>query len=53
MKVRTDDKGVSFELLTTKEITVTWEELVQLEKLINVVRRITDQGTPESILIRL
>ena len=53
MKVRTDDKGVLFELFTKKEIELTWEELDQLEKLIKVLRAITDQGTPVSLLLRM
>lgn len=53
MKVRTDDKRVSFELSTEKEIELTWEELEQLEKLINLLRRLTDQAKPESLLLRL
>lgn len=53
MKVRTDNIGVAFQLFTQKEIALTWEELEQLEKLIKVLRAITDQGTPESILLTM
>ncbi|MBA7495662.1 hypothetical protein ES702_06251 [subsurface metagenome] len=53
MKVRTDDKGVLFELFTNKEIELKWEELEQLEKLIKLLRAITDQGTPQSLLLRM
>lgn len=53
MKVRTDDKGVLFELATKKEIELTWEELKDLEALIKVLNAITDQGTPQSLLLRI
>lgn len=53
MKVRTDDKGVFFQLDSAKDINLTWEELKNLEKLIKVLRAITDQGTPESLLLRM
>lgn len=52
MKVRTNDKAVLFELGTTREIELTWEELEQLEKLIKVLRSITDYQTPESLILR-
>lgn len=53
MKVRTDEARAHFELGTEKEIDLTWEELEQLEKLIKILRRITDQAKPESLLLRL
>lgn len=53
MNVRTDQKGIVFQLLTQKQIELTWVELDQLEKLIKALRNITDQGTPESLLLRI
>ncbi|MBA7496159.1 hypothetical protein ES702_06757 [subsurface metagenome] len=53
MKLRTDDKTVVFELLTGKEIELGWSELKQLETLIKILRSITDQAKPESVLVRL
>ncbi|MBA7621636.1 hypothetical protein ES703_29001 [subsurface metagenome] len=53
MKVRTHDKGALFELFSKKEVEFTWEELEQLEKLIKLLRAITDHGTPKSLLLTM
>lgn len=52
MKVRTDGDNIMFTLKSEKEIDLTWQELADLEKLIKVLRSITDQHTPQSLLLR-
>ncbi|MBA7495813.1 hypothetical protein ES702_06404 [subsurface metagenome] len=53
MKLRVEGKEILFGLATEKEITLTFAELKDLETLIKILRAITDQGIPQSLLIRL
>lgn len=53
MHVRTNEEGAHFELYTQKQIELSWEELEQLEKLIKVLRAITEMGTPKSLLLSM
>ena len=53
MKIRIEGDEILFQLVSEKEITVTWTELKDLEALIKTLRAITDHGIPKSLLLRL
>jgi len=53
MKIRIEGDEILFGLTSEKEVTVTWTELKDLERLIMILRSITDQSVPQSLLIRL
>jgi len=53
MKIRIEGDEILFQLPTEKEVTVTWTELKDLERLIKILRGITDVAIPKSLLLRL